>query len=221
MRRWILLSALLTLVCLGACLTVWFLFRDRLPVRVPIHWNLEMEADGWVDRTDLLATLLLWPGVMGLLTLLLPLLSWLSPKRFKVAPFAGVFGYALTLAVGLIGFLCSVWLWAIFTDGRLPANLFVGAFFLFFALLGIVLGKVRRNFWLGIRTPWTLASEPVWDGTHRMAAWVWTVMGILGCIGVVVGVPLLACFGLMLVGVLVPAAYSLVLYKRMEKEGRV
>ena len=51
---------------------------------------------------------------------------------------------------------------------------------LLLALLGNVLGKVRRNFWVGVRTPWTLADVRVWERTHRLAAWLFTVAGLVG-----------------------------------------
>jgi uncharacterized membrane protein len=91
--------------------------------------------------------------------------------------------------------------------------------FLFFALLGNVLGKVQRNFYVGVRTPWTLASETVWVQTHRLAAWLFTGAGVLGLVIVLVGVPFYFAFGLILVAALVPVVYSLVLYKRLEKKG--
>ena len=53
----------------------------------------------------------------------------------------------------------------------------IGGMFLFFALLGNVMGKVRKNFYIGIRVPWTLASDRVWNDTHRLAAWMMVAGG--------------------------------------------
>src|SRR5919204_301408 len=61
--------------------------------------------------------------------------------------------------------------------------LFAGLF-LFFAVLGNVIGKVRSNFWMGVRTPWTLASPKVWERTHRLAAWLWVTVSIVGFVAV-------------------------------------
>jgi uncharacterized membrane protein len=98
----------------------------------------------------------------------------------------------------------------------------MGGMFLFFALMGNVLGKVRRNFWVGVRTPWTLASEAVWVRTHRQTAWVWVAGGTVGFLAILAGVPPLLALILVLPPlVLYPVVYSLVLYKRLEREGKL
>jgi uncharacterized membrane protein len=87
-------------------------------------------------------------------------------------------------------------------------------------VIGNVLGKVRRNFWMGVRTPWTLANDTVWAATHRLAARLMVAAGLLGAMAVWLGVPIAICFVLLIAALLVPAVYSLVLYKRLEREGQ-
>ena len=62
---------------------------------------------------------------------------------------------------------------------------FIAGMFLFFALLGNVIGKVRKNFYIGVRVPWTLASDRVWNDTHRLAAWVMVAAGVIGFVMIV------------------------------------
>jgi uncharacterized membrane protein len=93
--------------------------------------------------------------------------------------------------------------------------------FLFFALIGNVLGKVKRNFWMGVRTPWTLADPVVWDGTHRVAAWLFFATGIIGGVLAVISVNPVYCFVILMVGAVTPIFYSLVLYKRLERAGKL
>jgi uncharacterized membrane protein len=88
--------------------------------------------------------------------------------------------------------------------------------FVFFALIGNLLGKVRRNFWMGIRTPWTLASEEVWIATHRLGARLMVAAGIAGAVCVALGVPLPVCFALLIGSLLIPVLYSLWLSKKLE-----
>jgi uncharacterized membrane protein len=94
-----------------------------------------------------------------------------------------------------------------------------------FSLLGNVMGKVRRNFYVGVRTPWTLASERVWNDTHRLAAKVCVGGGIFGLAVLVLPLPLPAVIitvvASILVTGLIPAVYSLILYKRLEKLGEL
>ena len=86
---------------------------------------------------------------------------------------------------------------------------------------GNVMGKVKRNFWMGVRTPWTLASERVWNQTHRVAAWLYTAIGIVGLIAVLLGVPMVVVFGTFIACVLFPIPYSLYLYKKLERQGKL
>ena len=84
-------------------------------------------------------------------------------------------------------------------------------------VLGNYMGKLRRNFFMGIRTPWTLASEAVWERTHRMAGWLFVlggaVMVVAALAGAVRGRLLLA---VIVVVALVPVVYSYFVYRRLE-----
>jgi uncharacterized membrane protein len=91
---------------------------------------------------------------------------------------------------------------------------------LFIILFGNLLGKVRRNFYIGVRTPWTLASERVWNDTHRFAARITVAAGLLGLALSIAGLYLAALFAL-LAGGLAPVVYSLVLYKQLERRGEI
>ena len=85
----------------------------------------------------------------------------------------------------------------------------LGGMALFFALLGNRLGKVQRNFWMGVRTPWTLASETVWIQTHRLTAWLWTAGGVVLAIVGFAGVAVWWWIAGMLLMCFTPVVYSL------------
>lgn len=220
MTRWFWLSCGLVALAFAAAGAMFAVPAEALPERIPIHWNARMEPDGWVGRDSIGGVLLLFPGIMALMLLLNAALPKISPKRFEVEPFRKVFDYVMFLVFALFGLLMAAQTWAIFT-GEMPARLFVGSFFLFFALMGNVMGQVQRNFWMGVRTPWTLASEPVWIGTHRLAAWLWTVVGAVGFIAVMAGVPFLVALVGLLVAALYPVLHSYLLYRRLEKADRL
>ena len=220
-HRWRLVAILLTLAAAGASVVAWYGFHDRLPEKVPIHWNLRGEPDGWVPRDGALGYLLILPGVMAGVTLLGLALPWLSPRGFDLDRFRETFEYIIALIVAMFGYIHLVTLLAGFGLGFDLNRVLLGGLFLFFALLGNVLGKVQRNFYVGIRTPWTLASEAVWIRTHRVGAWLFTACGLAAALAALAGLHPVVCFVLLAPAALVPIFYSLWLYKKLEKQGRL
>jgi uncharacterized membrane protein len=197
-----------------ALLYAWILY-PALPDRIPVHWNIHGQVDGWADKR---VAIYLMPGVMALLVGMLVALPWLSPRNFAIEPFGGTFNAMLLLCTALVGFVHGVMLQAALHPEMDSGRVLVIGLFVFFALLGSGLGRVRRNFWIGIRTPWTLASDAVWDATHRLAARVLVATGILGALGMGLGLPVAVSFTLLLLAPLVPIFYSLWLSKRLERE---
>jgi uncharacterized membrane protein len=92
---------------------------------------------------------------------------------------------------------------------------------LLIALMGNVLGKVRRNFFIGVRTPWTIANEQVWNATHRFAAKTFFAGGIVGLLAVLVRAPFWVPMAAVLIAALSPVIYSLVFYKKLEHQGNL
>lgn len=100
------------------------------------------------------------------------------------------------------------------------ARFVIGGVCLLVAVIGNMLSKVRRNFYIGVRTPWTLADERVWHATHRFAAKSFVIAGLLGLAMALAGVQ----FGPIVVivaGALAPVVYSLVFYKQLERRGEL
>jgi uncharacterized membrane protein len=222
MTRWGYLSLVLVLVAFAGAAFA-HMNADRIPGdRIPIHWNIHGQPDGWVSKDQPFLAFYLLPTVIGGVVLLgLFALPWLSPRNFAVEGFRATYDYVFFLVAALFLYLEWVILWSTFHGGVLLDRWLIAGFFLFFALIGNVLGKVRRNFWMGIRTPWTLADPYVWDRTHRVAAWLYVAVGLIGCVAVLAGVPPAWCFGFLIAGALAPVVYSAVLYKRLEREGKL
>ena len=202
------------LVLLGAALAGSAVFYSSLPERMPTHWNIHGEVDGWSSRA--------FGCLVGPALLLLPLLflavgDWLSPKHFKVGDFRSTFNYLMVILAVFLAYLHALVLTAALHPQRSFARWLIVGMFLFFAWLGNLLGKTRRNFWIGIRTPWTLASDPVWIATHRFGGRVFVVAGILGAAAVALGAPPVWCFALFFAAICMPVLYSFRLSKKLEK----
>jgi uncharacterized membrane protein len=223
--RWFYLSVALTLAALAASLALCFVpaLYDRLPEQIPTHWGPSGEPDAWVPKADVWRAFLLVPGIMAGVVLLTLALPWLSPRKFDLDRFLGTFHYIMFLMNAMLAYIHFAALLGGLQAGVDTTKLVLAGICLFLALIGNVLGKVKRNFYVGVRTPWTLASETVWVATHRLAAWLFVAGGLLGFVLVLllpVGLFYVA-FLVILVAALVPVLYSLILYKRLEREGKL
>jgi uncharacterized membrane protein len=214
-RRHILSSAALVLVALIALGWAW----PQLPQQVPIHWSYRGEVDGWAARWVLLLGPMLMIGFM----LLFVALPWLSPAKYAIEPFAATAGHLMFVIVALHGFIYAIVLAA--ATGLqidMPRAIALGLA-LFIGLVGNVMGKVKPNFYIGIRTPWTLASARVWHATHRFAAKAMVFGAAAGAVAALLPLhPPLAVllgFALPFLGVTLPVFYSLWLYKRWQRQG--
>lgn len=219
MNRWLALSLTLALVALGGSLYLYGFQREQWPEQVAIHWGIDGKPDGFVSRDNLLA---LWLGVpLGMVawvgvTLLLP---WLSPKQFAIEPFRGTYDYVMSLVNIFLLYIHGVVLFGAFGNAGHAGTWIIGGVFLLFAMMGNILGRVRCNFWMGIRTPWTLADEGVWNATHRHAAYVYTIAGIVGFVGVLAGIHPMILFVGIILAALWPVLYSLIVYKYRDAHG--
>jgi uncharacterized membrane protein len=196
----------------AALIYAWALY-PALPELIPIHWNLRGEVDGWGDKQW---AIYFMPGMMALFIAMLYALPGLSPGQFALEPFRETFNYVMVLCMALFGYLHVLMLQAALHPEVETGRLLITGLCLFFALTGNELREVRRNFWVGVRTPWTLASDEVWMATHRLAARLMVGAGMVGALGIWLGMPVAQCFGLLMAALLVPVVYSYFLYQRLE-----
>ncbi len=190
----------------------------RLPDYVATHWNLHDQPNGYSPKWSLFV---LGPGVMCGLMGLMAALPWLSPKNFEVDSFRRTYLQIMLILVCLMAYLQLVILWAGLGHAMNVGRAVVGGVCLLFALLGNLMGKVRRNFYIGVRTPWALANERVWNATHRFAAKVFVVGGLVGLLLTLAGVQGWPVFGVLLAAAFVAVLYSLIFYKRLQARGEL
>src|SRR5262249_19528698 len=136
------------------------------------------------------ASIFIMPAGMAILLLVFRALPWLSPKRFEVDRFNSTYLFVMATITGLFTFIFAVTLWATVYPPVRIGRVLVAGLCGFTALLGSVLSVIRRNFWMGIRTPWTLADERVWDAPHRLGGRMFVVGGLVGLIVALVAPPL-------------------------------
>lgn len=209
-NRYLILSLLLIVAAFAGTLALY----GQLPEQVPVHWN----AHGEIDRYGGRASVFLMPGMMAFMLALLAVLPRVSPQRFSVDAFSDTYWYCALIIEGMLGCMHGLIMAGTLDHGFDTGRWLLAATALFLALLGNVMGKVRRNFWIGVRTPWTLANDRVWYATHRLAAKLMVGFSVLAMVAALADLRLLAV-ALLAAGPLVPAVYSLLYYKRLERSG--
>jgi uncharacterized membrane protein len=158
---------------------------QQLPDQLPTHWNLQGEVDGYGGK---FVGLLLMPIVAGGMYLLMLILPLFDPGKKNYANFAGVFN-VIRLAITL--FFAGMFAVTLLVDfgNHVDMTTYVclatGALFI---VLGNFMSKLRPNWFVGVRTPWTLSSKMSWNKTHRLAGWLFVAMGLLLAIAGVVSV---------------------------------
>jgi uncharacterized membrane protein len=159
------LTVSLILIAAMAAVSAWGWFALPDAVRLASHWSMNGEVNGTMSKTS---GLLLMPAIALGLTLVLALVPRVEPRRSNLlasrkAFFALWIGGIIVLAV----VHAAIVLAAMGFDTDAPGTLMV-----FVALMigvgGNYLGKVRPNFFIGVRTPWTLSSDLSWEKSHRV-----------------------------------------------------
>lgn len=189
------------------------LFYPHLPSTVPTHWNSHGHVDGYGSRWAVLIPL---PAVMAGLVLLMAALPWLSPRKYEVN--GRNLRYLQIMLVLLVFFMYFhvVLLTAAAGQHFDVGKVVVGGVCALIAGMGPLLAGLPRNFYVGVRTPWTLADERVWVSTHRFAAKCLTAAGLLGVVLTSVGAPIWAAVVILCAGALAPVVHSLAYYKQLE-----
>ena len=178
---------------------------------IAVHWDASGAADRYGGKAE---AFLVSPGIAVLLSLLLLAAPHIDPRGRNLARSAAVLN---TVWIGTLAVLAAaqagITLTAIgvFTadGGAIPLLVGLSACALI-AVLGNVLGKARPNWFVGVRTPWTLSSDRSWDAAHRWAGRGFVASGLLGGAAILLA-PIEAGFAVFTVAVLVTAAGAVVL----------
>ncbi|SFK77322.1 SdpI family protein [Rhodanobacter glycinis] len=207
--RTLIVSAIFAVIAVGVAIWLY----PHLPARVPIHWDGQGHANGYASRFWGVA---IWPLMIIVLAALTVLLPCISPRRFAITPFADVYG-GLMLAIQ--GAMLVIGVTAQLGSAGYPVPISTVVPLVAGVLLVVVgnyMGKLRRNFFVGIKTPWTLASEAVWERTHRLGGWLFVLAGVAMVVDALAGGAGWWMLVAVAVACLVPAAYSYVVYRRLE-----
>ncbi len=208
-KEWYVLIILLIPFIVSAML--W----DDLPEEVPTHFNLKGEADDYGPKW---VTAIMLPSIGIVVYFLLLFLPSIDPKKriestqkpitairiFISLFFAGIYGIVVAITLGYAA--------------DISTYIFI-AVGLLFMVIGNYMNSVKPNYFIGIRTPWTLENPEVWKKTHRLASKIWMTGGLLFIIvPITIGIPNTAYLTTFTIVVLagVPLIYSYIAFKQIQ-----
>lgn len=192
-------------------------FYPSLPEQVPTHWNFKGEVDGYSHKAVAAFILPLLPLAIYLLMTFLPKID---PKRENYQKFGT--SYEI-IKMSVVILMAGTSLISILAGKGYNINVTLImriAMPMLFIVLGNFMGKIRFNYFTGIRVPWTLASETVWNKTHRFAGKAMVIGGLIALLGVfappIIGMIIL--FSGIFVPMIISIIYSYFAYKNTTSE---
>lgn len=166
----------LPLTLIGLLVIAWIIAFPKLPDQVPIHWNINGEADGFATPFNAMLSTL---GIMVLLYVTMMFLPKVDPRKANYKYFTKSYNIMLNVILGVL-FIINIMMLLNAVGYEVPIGsigpIVVGIIFM---VLGNYMPQVRSNFFIGIRTPWTLSSDEVWRKTHRAAARIFFFGGLI------------------------------------------
>lgn len=208
-RTTLIIASILILAGLAAGLLLY----NRLPDPMPSHWNVYDQVDGYMPK---FWGVFLMPLITLAMLLLFVAIPAIDPLKANIATFRPVFNLFILLLIAFMVYVYGLTLaWALGYQGFKISSAMLPFMGVLFLAIGWMMRSAKRNFFIGIRTPWTLSSDRVWDQTHRVGSVLFMISGLLAVVGAFLGGP--AAFWFVLAPVILSAiflmVYSYVLYR--------
>ncbi|MEE3892746.1 SdpI family protein [Priestia megaterium] len=194
-------------------LVAWLIALPHLPATMPIHWGANGEADGFATKIN---AMILTVGIMVLIYFIIAFVPRIDPRKENYKYFSKTYNIVLN-AVLLLFFFVNMSTILQGLGYNVPmsyiAPIMAG---LVFIIIGNYLQRVRSNYFMGIRTPWTLSNETVWKKTHRLSGKLFFIGGLLILISAFLpdGYKSVIMWGSIVLCVAIPYLYSYLAYKK-------
>jgi len=158
---------------------------NQLPAQMASHWDINDQVNGTMPKFwGVFMMPLISLGMLGLF-LVIP---GIDPLKANIAKFRETFNVFIVLIIAFMLYIHGLTLaWSLGHQGFKMSSAMLPFIGILFIAIGFMLRKAKRNFFIGIRTPWTLSSESVWDKTHQLGSILFMVSGAFALIGGIFG----------------------------------
>lgn len=209
-------TIIIALIAILAATVASAIVYPRLPEMAASHWNAAGQVDGYMPR--FWAAFLMPIISVGLLVLLL-VFPALDPLKANITKFRSYYNAFIALIIVFMLFIHGITLaWNLGYDQFNIANAILPALGLIFIFAGVMMAKAKRNFFIGIRTPWTLSNDTVWDETHKLGSKMFIGAGIVTILSGFFGENgFWVMFPIIMLAAFVPVVYSYILWRRITK----
>ena len=170
---------ILGIILLSLIISIYF--YPQMPEKIASHWNAQGQADGYMSK---FWGMFLMPLILVGLALLFVAIPRIDPLKANIEKFRKYYdGFVILFFIFMLLIHFQVILWNL--GIRVSPNVIVpiGIGILFF-YIGILCENAKRNWFIGIRTPWTLSSERVWEKTHKIGGKLFKIAGVIAFFGV-------------------------------------
>ncbi|MEP1151673.1 MAG: SdpI family protein [Balneola sp.] len=192
-----------------------YLWND-MPDIVPTHFNAQGEADDygpkWINA-------FLLPGIAVLTYLFLLIIPAIDPKKRIERTQKPITAIRVIISIFLVGIYTIVMMKTFNVDAKIDQFVFVGVGLLI-VVVGNYMNSIKPNYFIGLRTPWTLENPEVWKRTHRFSSKLWIIGGSFMIISTFIPSlrgSLYVIVGLVAILAIVPFAYSYVIFNKLQK----
>ena len=209
LKKTLTLTTIITLLPIVVGLFYW----NQLPDKMATHFDMEGTPNGWSNKWFAVIGI---PLFLALLNVLCTILTETDPRRHKYPEKMMKLVYWICPVISWIcaGVTISYGLGIEFLAMPKFGSLFIG---MLFVIIGNYLPKVKQNYYMGIKLPWTYSDEENWNRTHRMAGKLWVVGGMIILLNVFLGISGLEILILILM-IVIPTVYSFLYSRKKDKE---
>lgn len=190
-------------------------YYPQMPEKMASHWNAKGEIDGYMGK---FWGLYLMPGITALMYLMFLIIPKIDPLKKNIEKFRVYFDWFILL---MVAFLLYIYILTIAANLEYAFNMttmILPAIGVLFIYIGFLVQHAKRNWFIGIRTPWTLSNDVVWQKTHKLGGKLFKIAGILVLLSIIFeSVALWIILGAALIAGLYPVIYSYFEYEKLKR----